>query len=221
MLISKKSILDKLACLALIFLSHSLFAQRVSDIQFLDQNLRACVEQTAAVNNWLNVAEFTELKCHNSDIQSADEVALFTSLTSLSLYNNELVKIDLTDLKQLVYLNLANNRLQSLAISGLDKLETVYLFRNKLETIDLSGLSAVKKIRLMQNVLTRLDISPLKSLEMGYFFDNKLKDLQIIGLTKLTFLDVKQNPMPDELYDFYDQQAGIVISHNGNADDWK
>jgi protein phosphatase 1 regulatory subunit 7 len=59
------------------------------------------------------------------------------------------------------------------------------------------------------------------ALETGYFFDNQLEDLQITGLEKLTFLDVKQNPMPDELYDFYDKQEGIVISHDGNADDWQ
>jgi hypothetical protein len=32
---------------------------------------------------------------------------------------------------------------------------------------------------------------------------------------------VKQNPMADELYDFYDKQSGITISHDGNVDDWK
>ena len=73
----------------------------------------------------------------------------------------------------------------------------------------------------MQNKLTELDISPLQSLTEAYLWDNQLEDLQITGLDKLEFLGVKQNPMPDELYDFYDQQSGITISHDGNADDWK
>ena len=65
------------------------------------------------------------------------------------------------------------------------------------------------------------DITPLKSLQQGHIFDNQLEDLSIEGLNNLEFLDVKQNSMPDELYDFYDEQEGIVISHDGNADDWK
>jgi len=73
----------------------------------------------------------------------------------------------------------------------------------------------------MQNQLNKLEISPLQSLVESYLWDNQLEDLQITGLDKLEFLDVKQNPMPDELYDFYDQHTGITISHDGNADDWK
>ena len=220
-MIFKTHSLDCLICFAVMFMSHSLLAKPLSEVEYLDQNLRACIEQTAKSNNWLNVADVTELKCHNAEIQSADVVAQFTSLTSLSLFNNKLVKLDLRALTNLSFLNLANNTLQTLSISGLNKLETLYLFRNKLESIDLTGLSALKKIRVMQNDLTKLDITPLKSLEMGYFFDNQLADLQITGLKSLNFLDVRQNPMPDELYDFYDEQVGVVISHDGNADDWK
>ncbi|MFM9745554.1 hypothetical protein ACKI2C_49220, partial [Streptomyces brasiliscabiei] len=75
----------------------------------------------------------------------------------------------------------------------------------------MTGLSALHTVRMMQNKLTKLDISPLTQLKMGYFFDNQLTDLQITGLNELEFLDVRQNPMSDELYDFYDQQAGVVI----------
>ena len=103
----------------------------------------------------------------------------------------------------------------------MNKLEKLYLFKNQLATLDMSGLSALHTVRMMQNQLKTLDISALKNLKTGYFFDNKLTDLQISGLDKIEFLDVRQNPMPDELYDFYDEQDGVVISHDGNADDWK
>lgn len=191
------------------------------DISWTDKNLQSCVEQQAQEHGWQDVSEVTELQCHNTGIESADELQLFTGLTQLSLFNNNLTKLDLRPLKKLQLLNLANNDLTELQIVGLNQLETLYLFRNKLRTLDLSGLTAVKKIRLMQNRLTKLDITPLTSLETGYLFDNKLEDLQITGLNKLTFLDVRQNPMPDELYDFYDEQQGIMISHDGNADDWQ
>ena len=205
----------------MLLLSHSILAQPLSELEFSDQNLGNCVLDTARKNNWLNVAEITELSCHNADIQSADEVAQFTSLKTLSLFNNNISQLDLRPLKQLEFLNLANNALESLHISGLSRLETLYLFRNKLQTVDLSGLSSVKKIRLMQNGLKKLDITALTSLEAGYLFDNDLEDLQITGLNSLQFLDVKHNPMPDELYDFYDEQEGIIINHDGNSDDWK
>ena len=210
-------------CILLISLlsAAALQAQSLAQWRWKDQALKTCVMDLAAKKGWLQIEQVTALKCHGKGIKNADELAQFTALTSLSLYNNELRELDVTALRSLTYLNLANNKLQSLKIAGLSQLDTLFLFRNRLNTVDLTGLSAVTKVRLMQNRLTQLDITPLVSLETGYFFDNELEDLQITGLNKLTFLDVKQNPMPDELYDFYDEQEGIVISHDGNADDWQ
>lgn len=208
-------------CLLLAVCTTGVLAQPLSELKFADSKLANCVSEQAASHHWQTVEEFVELSCHNMDIQVADEVASLSALKSLSLFNNNISQLDLRPLKQLEFLNLANNALESLQISDLGRLETLYLFRNNLQTIELSGLSSVKKVRLMQNDLKKLDITPLTSLETGYFFDNDLEDLQITGLNKLQFLDVKHNPMPDELYDFYDEQEGIIINHDGNSDDWK
>ncbi|WP_206486142.1 hypothetical protein [Thalassotalea sp. G2M2-11] len=193
----------------------------IADITFKDPAFAACVHQTAKQNNWHNAEEVNKLKCHSMAIKHAQEVELFTNLGYLSLYNNQLSTLNLTPLTQLTEVNLANNELVTLQLHGLSKLSKLYLFKNKLTTLNLTGLDRVQTIRLMQNQLTKLDITPLISLKTGYLFNNKLKDLSIAGLEQLEFLDVRQNPMPDELYDFYDEQDGIVISHDGNADDWK
>lgn len=193
----------------------------LTDIQWSDKNLADCVNQTATKNAWTDTVQVLKLKCHSAGIKRADELLHFTSLLSLSLYNNRLEELDLRSLKQLKTLNLANNRLQKIQLTGLENLGSLYLFRNQLTTVDLTGLSSLKVLRIMQNQLLSIDIRPLKALEKAYLFDNQLEDLPITGLDKLRFLDVKQNPMPDELYDFYDEQDGIVISHDGNADDWQ
>lgn len=195
--------------------------QQITELTWADQSLGQCVLKQAANNDWQTVEQVTALKCHKAGVEIVQDLSKFTQLQRLSLYNNKIENADLTELTQLKTLNLASNKLRTLNITGLGKLETLFLFKNKLTRLDLSGLSSVKKLRLMQNNLVELDITPLQSLETGYFFDNQLEDLQITGLDKLTFLDVKQNPMPDELYDFYDKQQGIVISHDGNADDWQ
>ncbi|GLX78339.1 hypothetical protein tinsulaeT_16790 [Thalassotalea insulae] len=193
----------------------------IKDIKFKDPAFAACVHQTAEKNNWHSAYDVTRLKCHSMEITNAQEVTQFSNLTYLSLYNNALSNLDLTSLNNLMELNLANNQLEQLKIQGLSHLQKLFLFRNRLKTINLQGLNELHTIRLMQNRLTTLDITPLLKLKTGYFFDNKLEDLSITGLKQLEFLDVRQNPMPDELYDFYDKQEGIVISHDGNADDWK
>lgn len=186
-----------------------------------DTNLTICIEQTMQKKGYSNIEQLLTLKCHNKNVKSIIGLEAFTNLTNLSLYNNQIVSADLSKLTKLEHVNFAKNKLTTIQLQGLQKLESLYLFKNNLTTIDFKGLKSLTKMRIMQNQLEALDISPLISIVEIYLWDNKLEDLQINGLIYLKFMDVKQNPMPDELYDFYDEQEGITISHDGNADDWK
>jgi Leucine-rich repeat (LRR) protein len=186
-----------------------------------DPSLSQCIKHTLNKEGLSDVAQLTKLTCHNKGIQSLVGVELFTNLEHLSLFGNNITNAELSKLTHLTYLNLANNNLVSLNIAGLAELKTLYLFKNKLSTINFEGLIALEKVRLMENQLSQLDISPLTSVIEMYLWDNQLVNLDITGLTTLVFLDVKQNPMPDQLYDFFDRQAGITIIHDGNAEDWK
>lgn len=186
-----------------------------------DAQLENCMKKLIKKQNWQSIEDVTEVKCHSKKILSAQNLSKLANLRKLSLFNNKIKQLDLAPLIQLETLNLAKNKLTDLNITGLSKLKKLYLFNNKLVNLKLSGLVNLEEIRLMQNSLETLDIRPLGSLKQGHIFDNQLEDLSIEGLSNLEFLDVRQNPMPDKLYDFYDEQEGIVISHDGNADDWK
>jgi len=215
--VHKMKICIALLALAILATSHVAFA----DLSLIkDKNFRTCVEKSLKKQKTKDVSELQKLKCHNDDIKTVEGVGALVGLKSLSLFGNDITEADLSMLSGLEHLNLAKNKLVTLNIQGLSSLETLFLFKNSLTKLNLEGLSSLKKMRMMQNTLTELDISPLVSLEQAYLWDNQLEDLQITGLDKLSFLDVKQNPMPDELYDFYDKQVGITISHDGNADDW-
>lgn len=196
-------------------------ANALTPITIEDDALQTCIVQSMTKHGFSQAEQLIELKCHNKGIGSVSGIEAFANLESLSLFGNSITSADLTALKKLKHINLANNNLIALQINSLNNLETLYLFKNKLTTINFEGVDSLTKMRIMQNKLEVLDISPLQSLTEAYLWDNQLEDLQITGLDKLEFLDVKQNPMPDELYDFFDQQSGITISHDGNADDWK
>jgi protein phosphatase 1 regulatory subunit 7 len=207
---------------SLIVLSfHANASQPLNQLKLADNGLLKCIEQQASENNWRLVSHVDELKCHGLAISNLDGLQVFTQLKSLSLYNNKLQQADLRHFNQLEYLNIAGNKLKTVNVSGLNQLKTLYLFKNKLKTIDFNGLSQLKKIRITNNLLETLDITPLTALEKAYFFDNKLEDLVVKGLPKLKFIELRQNPMPDEVYDRYDAIDGITIVHDGNADDWK
>ncbi len=193
----------------------------IEQLNFKDASLSKCITTLTKKNNWQNIDTIKKIQCHGMHIKSLEGLEALTSLEYLSLYNNEIKTTDLTTLNHLYYLNIANNKLQSIKLNGLSQLKTLYLFKNKLKKINFTGLKQLTKIRITNNKLTQLDISPLISLEKAYFFDNKLEDLIVAGLPKLKFIELRQNPMPDEVYDRYDALEGITIIHDGNADDWK
>jgi len=196
-------------------------AVNMSSVMFKDEALAKCIKNLSERNHWKNSEQVTKITCHGKGIKNINGLAIFSQLKYLSLFNNALTSVDLQPFKHLHYLNIANNKLTQIKLENLAELNTLYLFKNKLTTIDFMGLSVLKKVRITNNLLQQLDLSPLISLEKAYFFDNKLKDLVVKDLPKLKFLEVRQNPMTDEVYDRYDELDGITIVHDGNADDWK
>lgn len=196
-------------------------AEHINSLNFADAALSKCIKEHAQANGWVTAEEVTKLKCHGMDIKNIEGINVFTQLTSLSLFNNELQSVDLSSLNDLEAINIADNKLQNINITGLSKVTSLYLFKNELTTVDFTGLSQLKKLRITNNQLNKVDISSLVALEKAYFFDNKLEDLIVKGLPKLKFIELRQNPMPDEVYDRYDELEGITIVHDGNADDWK
>lgn len=215
--------LKSLLIFAIFFLlSNTVTAQQpFAEINIQDNALKLCIKNHSEKYQWQFTSQFTKLKCHGKGIINLSGLENFSQLSWLSLFNNKISSADLSQLTQLTHLNIANNKLTTINIKQLSKLKTLYLFKNKLTTINFAGLTQLNKMRITNNILDSLELSPLISLEKAYLFDNKLEDLTVKHLPKLRFIELRQNPMPDEVYDRYDAIAGMTIIHDGNADDWK
>ncbi|PCI47013.1 MAG: hypothetical protein COB43_12395 [Oceanospirillales bacterium] len=190
------------------------------DVQ--DRALHACLQALAENNGWSKPEDVTEIKCHSKDIHSIAGVEQFTQLQSLSLYNNKLeqLDVDLTLLKQLKTLNLARNNLTRLNLTNLPSLSELYLFDNQLETLTLSNLVELKTLKTNNNKIEHFTYLNMSQLEKVYIFNNKLATVDIYSLPKLQYMDCRQNPMPDSLYDEMDKKNDVTFLHDGNAEDW-
>lgn len=220
-IINLRGFIAKLTNIKLLVLVALFMLPYLSIANIQDQALLKCIDSTLKKQGFSNANELTKLKCHKKGIVSLSGIETLPNLKHLSLFANKLQSADVSQLGQLEYLNLSKNSLTSIKVASLEKLQTLFVFKNKLSEVDLSGLYSLKKLRISDNQLSQVNTQDLISLEEGHLWNNQLKEFDIKPLIKLIFLDVKQNPMPDELYDFYDQQIGVTISHDGNADDWK
>lgn len=189
-------------------------------IAIADLNLRECVYQTAEKHHWKQPNEFSELKCHNKNITRLEGIEKFINIKTLSLHKNNITKADVSALSKLQRLNLARNKIETLHIAKLQNLKELYIFGNPLIELHLTQLPKLQKLKASGNRLIEFSYSDLPALEKIYLFNNELEHIDIHNLPSLTYMDVRQNPMPDPLYEEMDKQKRATILHDGNADDW-
>lgn len=187
-----------------------------------DDALQHCLEMSAKSNGWSNAEEFTEIKCNSKGVRSLNGLEKFIKVTSLSIYNNKLknIDVDLSYFHELSMLNLARNDLRQASFQGLPKLETLYVFGNKISNLSIVDLPELKLIKAHNNKATQFKYSNTPKLHKIYAFNNQLETFDIDNLPMLEYMDCRQNPMPDALYDKMDKVDSTTFLHDGNADDW-
>ena len=187
-----------------------------------DPKLQQCLQTIAEKQQWRQPADFVEIKCHGKNIRSLQGLEAFIRVDTLSIYNNKLtsIDVDLTQLTQLTTLNLARNNIARAELGKLANLKKVYLFSNGLQSLTLNGLTNLKEIKANNNKIEHFSYAGLSRLEKMYIFNNELETINIDDLPSLQYMDCRENPMPDELYDKMDQMEHITFLHDGNAEDW-
>ncbi len=196
------------------------FAKEIDWHQIKDSSLQRCAKEIMLSHGWQSWSEVTYLKCHDMNIKSLEGIELFDKIENLSLYKNDIEEIPNGLSVSLVSLNVAENKLTQLSLSGLHSLEKVFLFRNQLQYLALIDLPKLKEAKINNNQLTRIELDKLDGLEKLYLFDNQLETMSLTPFVGLKYMDVRHNPMPDELYDEMDGLSGVTVLHDGNADDW-
>lgn len=97
-----------------------------------------------------------------------------TSLTSLNLSDNKLTSFDMTPLPHLQWLSIVSNSLNSVTLRGTEIIQ-IDLSNNNLETIDLSGVAGLAQLALSRNRLSAIDVSKLNDLIMLHIDHNRFK----------------------------------------------
>jgi protein phosphatase 1 regulatory subunit 7 len=185
-----------------------------------DLKLQACLDEIAKQHGWSAPGDFQSIQCHNRDIESLDGVDAFAHITSLSLYNNRLQRVQLRNFPRLQLLNVARNDLRELELGQLPALGKLYFFDNHILALKLSDLPVLEELKGNNNGMKTFGYSALPRLKKIYLFNNLMETIDIHQLPALQYMDVRQNPMPDELYEKMDAMGGITFLHDGNAEDW-
>ena len=150
----------------------------------------------------------------------------FDAMQVLSVNNNQLTNLDVTNNSHLTQLYCQQNQLTSLNIAGLNSLRDVWANLNHLTALDVSQNPALKLLYVGNNQLTSLDVSNNSALESLYCYVNQLTGLDVnhnpnlkelwAFNNQLTSLDVDSNPLLEVLWCYNNQLTELHIQNGAN-----
>lgn len=176
-------------------------------IQNLDLSGLANLEKVLCQNNLIESIDLSQtnvsfLNAESNRIASLSDLIFndyFGFDATIALGYNLLTSVDASDLPQMVsVLNLSNNQLTHLNLSGLNWLTKLFCANNQLTQIDTSTLTFLSYLSCGNNPITALDVS-----------QNSYLDYLYCRNCLITSLDLSHRPVPD-----FDVRSNSLISLN-------
>ena len=150
---------------------------------------------TLDADNLAKVEAVSYLTLTNKGLTDLSGIEYFTGLTTLYCDQNNLEKLDVSNLKKLETLNCSSNtNLTELNVAGLPKLKYLRCYSCGLTSLNVQGLSNLWELTCNGNKLTSLNLSGLNVSSITCY-NNQLESLDLSGHTNLRFLSASNNKM--------------------------
>lgn len=175
----------------------------ITEENFPDPNFREWLRFASNINEYgvdgiltpYEISQIKEINVSNTGISSLKGIELFEALESLSVKNNSLTELHVTNNKNLTYLNCDMNTITSLDVSGLANLKALYCEGNTMTSLNLNGCTSLEMLYCRSNRLTDVDFSTNTQLKFIETFDNQLTKVDLSALKQLEFVHLDHNKM--------------------------
>ncbi|MEH0008381.1 MAG: hypothetical protein V6Z82_06630, partial [Flavobacteriales bacterium] len=147
--------------------------------------------------------ELRKLTVSDNKLKSLD-ISENKKLYALNCHKNQLTELDISQNKALRYLSCSSNSLTQLNISSNEKLTKLWCSGNQLTQLDLSKNTALQVLGCKDNRLTQLDLSKNTELKRLECYGNALSYLDATGF-RHEYDDAEGISKPFEIY--YDEQT--------------
>ncbi len=153
------------------------------------------------------------LRIRNQDFTNPEGLQFFKNLEYLDINGNEVQSMDLSNLTKLETLDLGGNNFSQVNLSFLANLKLLNISGNELSTIDLSNNILLEELQISANNFVSLNISNLPNLvELDPLPNEELKNLTISNNEKLN--EIKLNLSFGQFHEF----DNLVISNNASLE---
>ena len=185
-----------------------------SDIaeEIVDANLKAYLLGVADADKdgKITAAEaekVTEVDFSGKKVSSILGLEWFTALKKINASNNEIAEFDATVFSKLVTLNVSNNKIKALDVSG-TKCENIYASNNELGSFKFKGYDLVYVDLSHNKISGSIEFKYQSYLKYLNVSDNKIQALTCNGLYSLADLDISNNNIQYE----YKNENGLYLT---------
>ncbi|MCL2563807.1 MAG: S8 family serine peptidase [Oscillospiraceae bacterium] len=169
-----------------------------------------------------DVQGITGLSLNSRYIANLSGLQFFTGLQTLSLSNNQITCIDMSNSPQLTSLDVSSNQMTKITVNNNAALTFLDASSNQLADIDVSGNPALATLRVGANVLTSIDVTGNTELTLLNVYSNQLTEIDVsnntaltalaVSYNQLTSLDVSNSPGLTTLYAEYNQLTTLIVN---------
>lgn len=147
------------------------------------------------ITDMTGIEEFVNINGLSLDdnLVSDIDISNNTLLTSLSCYNNLLTTLNVSQNQSLAFLNCQSNQLTSLDVTENNLLSSLYCLDNRLTSIDVSQNESLIILRCDRNEISTLDVGNQLGLENLSCSFNQLDFIDVSNNTSLTSLICSDN----------------------------
>ena len=181
----------------------------------VDANLYKCITEDDEYSKGLS--GITNLSCYTKGVQTLEGINQLTNLTELNVGDNKLTSIDLSGNTKLRWLEASYNQLTSIKLP--QSMQSVVLNHNKLTNLDLHENTNLISVEAENNNLTSLNVANIKSLSRLEIENNNLETLVVSG-TSLAYISVVPPTNLKKLYaSSMENLQSLYLGNFTNLDD--
>jgi len=140
----------------------------------------------------------TSLVMNDKGINSLEGISDFTMLENLTVSNNQISSLNLSQNTLLKFVFAENNTLTSINLSNLSKLEKLAVSNNILTQLDISDNTALQLLQITDNTLGAIDISLIPNSQQLNTFAVENNPLTCIKVNQEILNDIPSQWTKDE-----------------------
>ena len=155
----------------------------------------------APLGDWYGIYTDSEghvayIDLHTNWLTGYADLSGLKHLSNLDLRNNNLTYINISGLTGLNFISIGDNDLSGVIdVSGFSELESLYCNGNQLTGLNVTGCTQLVSLMCDDNQLTELDLTGLYKLNTLYCNDNRIRSLDVSGFSDLEYLSCSDNPL--------------------------